>query len=65
MFEKSWKCGKDLFTCFVDLEKHNIIAFLILQGSAKEWHERSVVTYIQLINLKLLSKFHVARPNRS
>ena len=21
MYEKSWKCGKDLFACFVDLEK--------------------------------------------
>ena len=35
MFEKSWKYGKDLLACFVDLEKvHNMIAFLTLEGSA-------------------------------
>ena len=44
IFEKSWKYGKDLFTCFVDPEKVFIIAFLTLEGSAGEWRWWSVVT---------------------
>ena len=36
MFEKSWKYGKDLLACFVDLEKY-MIAFLSLDGSEEEW----------------------------
>ena len=37
MFEQSWKYGKDLFACFVDLKKFNMIAFLSLEGSEEEW----------------------------
>ena len=32
MFEKSWKCGKDLFACFVDLEKVLYDCFSIFGG---------------------------------
>ena len=35
-FKKSWKYGKDLFACFVNLKKYNMIAFPTLEGSAGE-----------------------------
>ena len=36
MYEKSWKSDEDLFACFVDLKKYNMIAFLSLEGSEEE-----------------------------
>ena len=36
IFEKSWECGKDLFACFVDLEKaHDLVPRDSLEGFAQ------------------------------
>ena len=38
MFEKSWKCGKDLLAHALSIsKKYNMIAFLSLEGSREEW----------------------------